>query len=416
MVPGVTGSDYVNANFVDGFKGRKSYIATQGPLEDTVGAFWRMLWEREVDFVVMLTLVSENGRAKSEQYWPDADEESLTFGDFQILWDEGKEQAASFGVKRSLRIVNLVSEATRSVVHWQFTAWPDKPSAHAAQAPKMIELYSQLMAHQDAKILLPAESVYGNADAVNEQARLAQLKPVVVHCSAGVGRTGAFITILNCIRQLTTENTVDVFTTVKHLRTQRMKMVDTVNEYEFVYRVLTTFLDDRGAAVAPAANAVSLPQRPKKAASGPADDGPPLPTKAASFRKPPAAPAAAANDDEEDDEEEDDDDDDDEEEDDDDDDDEANGPARPQKGPGAAHVDGAEAATSTDEVDAVGAILINHARPVAGQRTVGSFAVPSDANTSTTDDVGDEDESDDELDMDNLDAGDVDDDGMALTI
>jgi len=77
---------------------------------------------------------------------------------------------------------------------------------------------------------------------------------------------------------------------------------------------------------------------------------------------------------------------------------------------------GAEAATSTDEVDAVGAILINHARPVAGQRTVGSFAVPSDANTSTTDDVGDEDESDDELDMDNLDAGDVDDDGMALTI
>lgn len=135
-----------------------------------------------------------------------------------------------------MTLIDLQTETSRTVKLFQYSEWPTTGVPSSGQP--MCQLYSSITAYQNSKVVLPEESIYGNAAAIDEQARGAQIKPVVVLCSAGVGRTGAFCAMANCLKRLELEKVADPFTVVKHLRTQRMSMVQTADQYEFVYRVL----------------------------------------------------------------------------------------------------------------------------------------------------------------------------------
>lgn len=146
---------------------RNAYIATQGPLDATLPDFWRMVWESESDVIVMLTELVENGRAKSDQYWPDPDEGALSIGDFQIVSDA--EVATAYGVERSLTLVDLVSETSRSLKQFHFLRWP--PSDQPQDGALVLDMCRSIRQYQTSKIVLPEESIYGNAEAINEQVR-----------------------------------------------------------------------------------------------------------------------------------------------------------------------------------------------------------------------------------------------------
>jgi len=265
-VPGVTGSDYINANFLDGFKNRGAYIATQGPLERTMGDFWRMVWEHEIDIVTMLTALSEGGRAKSEHYWPDAEEPPLNCGDYQIA--HVSTQRTTYGFNRVVRLTNLLSEQSRDVKHFQYTVWPaSTPSYNDAEV--FFELREHILAYQTSRLVMPMNSIYGNAEAINEQSRLAQLKPVVVHCSAGVGRTGAFVGLMASMERLRDEEMADPFTVVKHMRTQRMSIVQTPEQYEYIYQMLVYTLDKEGGGPPPPIPAKSVGNESSTAEAAP---------------------------------------------------------------------------------------------------------------------------------------------------
>lgn len=285
-IPGVTGSDYINANFIDGFKAKSAYIATQGPLEATMVDFWRMVWEQEIDVVVMLTNLVEDGRTKSEQYWPDPDEGDLAIGnEFQVTLKNTT--PTIFGVERDMRLVNLLTETSRDVKHYQFTAWTESSTPRDGEG--VIDLRKKIIAYQDSKIVLPAESIYGNAAAIEEQARLAQIKPVVVHCSAGVGRTGAFITAMIGIDRLKEDKCVNIPTIVKHIRTQRPAMVQTEAQYDFIYVILSDAIKHENQPEQTYENVVSAPNR-IKGRSNNADDGSRSPPKAPPRSSTPSQP------------------------------------------------------------------------------------------------------------------------------
>jgi len=278
-IPGVAGSDYINASWIDGYKQRGAFIATQGPMEHTVADFWRMTWERECHCIVMLTALSESGRAKSEQYWPDPDEPPLNTGDYQIVLRG--ETNLGWCVERTLQIVDLVSETAREVRHWQYLAWPASGIPESGRT--LVELIQRIEDYERALIVVPEESIYGNAKAIAEQAILKQMRPVVVHCSAGVGRTGVFCALAIGIKRMQEEQKMDLNSLTKHLRTQRPAMIQTADQYEFVYRCMLDYLD---MSVAPAAVEESMYQNlpPKR-----------VPPKPPTRSMPPApAPAPAA--------------------------------------------------------------------------------------------------------------------------
>eukprot|EP00045_Choanoeca_perplexa_P018323 m.287094 g.287094 ORF g.287094 m.287094 type:complete len:2187 (+) comp17784_c0_seq1:6580-13140(+) len=239
-LPGVVGSDYINASFIDGFKRKAAFIATQGPIKDTVADFWRMVWDQEVNSIVMLTQLEENGRSKSEQYWPSLGSEPLSVGDLQV--QTTGEEHMGYCLERTLLLVNPVSDQAREIKHWQFTSWPS--SGEMGSGRDLVDLMDRVEAYGKSKVVVPQEeSIYGNQETITEQAVLKQLKPTVVHCSAGVGRTGAYCAAVICLQRMKEEQRMDLYQVTKHLRTQRPGMIQTPDQYMFVYRVVLDYLD-----------------------------------------------------------------------------------------------------------------------------------------------------------------------------
>lgn len=116
------GSDYINANYIDGYEKPKAYIATQGPLPETFGDFWRMVWQERAAIIVMLTRLEERSRTKCDQYWPSRG--SSIYGDFKVTLLETVE-LAHYSL-RTMRLEDIRStEPFRDIQHAQFTAWPD---------------------------------------------------------------------------------------------------------------------------------------------------------------------------------------------------------------------------------------------------------------------------------------------------
>lgn len=214
-IRGVEGSDYINASFIDGYRQQKAYIATQGPLAETTEDFWRMLWENNSTIVVMLTKLREIGREKCHQYWPA--ERSARYQYFVV--DPMAEYNMPQYILREFKVTDARDGQSRTVRQFQFTDWPEQG------VPKSGEGFIDFI---------------GQVHKTKEQ--FGQDGPISVHCSAGVGRTGVFITLSIVLERMRYEGVVDVFQTVKMLRTQRPAMVQTEDEYQFCYQASLEYL------------------------------------------------------------------------------------------------------------------------------------------------------------------------------
>nr|XP_022309640.1 receptor-type tyrosine-protein phosphatase epsilon-like isoform X5 [Crassostrea virginica] len=202
-------SDYINANYINGPNRVKEYIATEGPVENTVVEFWRMIWQENVTSIVMLTNLTEGEHAKCSYYWPN-EKESLTVG--AVLVDLAEEKKYAFFTKRKLSLSHKEFQNIRVITHYQYTAWPDYGSP---------EPLSLILFHQHVFT-----------------ARNKKKAPTVVHCSAGVGRTGVFIALDALYQEGKKTGKVNVAEFVNRMRHNRVSMVQTYEQYMVIYLAL----------------------------------------------------------------------------------------------------------------------------------------------------------------------------------
>ncbi|XP_075396644.1 tyrosine-protein phosphatase non-receptor type 7 isoform X1 [Tenrec ecaudatus] len=203
--------DYINANYIRGYDGQeKVYIATQGPMPNTVADFWEMVWQEEVSLIVMLTRLRE-GKEKCVHYWPTEEE---VYGSFRICTQHMKE-CPEYTV-RQLTIQH--QEERRPVKHILFSAWPD---------------------HQTPESAGPLLRLVAEVEESSETA--ASGGPIVVHCSAGIGRTGCFIATRIGCQQLKARGEVDLLGIVCQLRLDRGGMIQTAEQYQFLHHTLALY-------------------------------------------------------------------------------------------------------------------------------------------------------------------------------
>ncbi|XP_024659485.1 receptor-type tyrosine-protein phosphatase mu isoform X11 [Maylandia zebra] len=199
------GSDYINANYVDGYHRPNHYIATQGPMQETVYDFWRMVWQENTAAIVMVTNLVEVGRVKCCKYWPDDTE---IYGDMKVTLIET--QLLSEYVIRTFAVEKRGVAEIREIRQFHFTGWPD----HG------VPLHATGLLGFIRRVKAKTPPTAG---------------PTVVHCSAGAGRTGCFIVIDIMLDMAEREGVVDIYNCVRELRARRVNMVQTEEQYVFIH-------------------------------------------------------------------------------------------------------------------------------------------------------------------------------------
>ncbi|KAL2718454.1 tyrosine-protein phosphatase non-receptor type 9 isoform X2 [Vespula squamosa] len=232
QVDGDATSDYINANFVDGYKQKNAFISTQGPLPKTCGDFWRMIWEQQTLVIVMTTRVVERGRTKCAQYWGPEPGDEVQAGGFTVTTlevDINPDYTISM-----LLLTNNKTDETREVCHMLYTAWPDYGVPQSARA--LLQFLSLVRQQQNKLLTSRGDTWAGHPRG----------PPIVVHCSAGIGRTGTFCTLDICISRLEDTGTVDIRGTVEKIRAQRAYSIQMPDQYVFCHRALAEYALSRG--------------------------------------------------------------------------------------------------------------------------------------------------------------------------
>ncbi|XP_071081735.1 receptor-type tyrosine-protein phosphatase epsilon-like [Haliotis cracherodii] len=208
------GEEYINANYITGYDDTQKYIATQGPKPVTVTDFWRMVWQEDVTQIVMLTRLMEMNKKKSEKYWPDANKTEN--------YENVKVYSKNVLTRADYTLSTFVVQSSgieRTVTHYHFTSWSDHG---VPSAPALVNFW---------RLVKQGDMARG---------------PMAVHCSAGVGRTGAFIALDYLMDEAASDNRVNVFMCVGKMRLNRMNMVQTESQYNFVHDVVLEALHSRG--------------------------------------------------------------------------------------------------------------------------------------------------------------------------
>ncbi|XP_076848697.1 phosphatidylinositol phosphatase PTPRQ isoform X2 [Brachyhypopomus gauderio] len=215
--PGIPGSDYINASFVSGYLCPNEFIATQGPLPGTVADFWRMIWETRSKTVAMLTQCFEKGRIRCHQYWPEDNKPVTVFGD--IIITKLTEDVHPDWTVRAIRVERHGDYMV--VHHFNYTSWPEHGVPESSST--LIQFVKALRSNR------------GHDNTT-----------IVVHCSAGVGRTGVFIALDHLIQHVRDHDFVDVYGLVAEMRTERMCMVQNLAQYMFLYQSTLDLLTSKG--------------------------------------------------------------------------------------------------------------------------------------------------------------------------
>ncbi|XP_028968340.1 tyrosine-protein phosphatase 10D [Galendromus occidentalis] len=207
------GSDYINANYIPGYNSPREFIVTQGPLHSTRDDFWRMVWEQNCRAIVMLTRCVEKGREKCDHYWP-FDMQPVYYGDIQVtILTESQYPdwtISEFKVSRG--------DQSRIVRHFHFTTWPD---FGVPDPPQTLVRFVRTFRER----VIPDN------------------KPIVVHCSAGVGRSGTFIALDRILQSTRKLDFVDIFGIVYEMRKDRVWMVQNEQQYICIYQCLMCVLE-----------------------------------------------------------------------------------------------------------------------------------------------------------------------------
>eukprot|EP00105_Crassostrea_gigas_P025418 XP_011445994.2 PREDICTED: receptor-type tyrosine-protein phosphatase kappa [Crassostrea gigas] len=216
-----THSDYINASFIDGLKTEKVYIAAQGPKPTTISDFWSMVLQENINQIVMLTNLKEGIKLKSAQYWPDL-HETITC-DRTTLHSIKEQQYAQY-VVRKIKLSHATLNDSRTITQYHYTAWPD----HGTPEPLCLLLF-----HDHVIRTKPGR----------------QNGPTLVHCSAGIGRTGTYIAIDVLFEAGKTEKKINIAEYVKKMRQNRMNMVQTFEQYKTIFLTLNEMFKATAAAL-----------------------------------------------------------------------------------------------------------------------------------------------------------------------
>uniref|UniRef100_A0A8C5HJ97 protein-tyrosine-phosphatase n=1 Tax=Gouania willdenowi TaxID=441366 RepID=A0A8C5HJ97_GOUWI len=202
------GTDYINANYIPGYKHAKEYIATQGPLPETRNDFWKMVLQTRAAVIVMLTQCNERRRVKCDHYWPYSDEPVL-YGEISVEMLSECESAE--WIVRNFRLG--YADDSLDVLHLNYTSWPD----HGVPTVNAIESILQFV------------------HIVRQQVSRSK-EPIIVHCSAGVGRTGTFIALDRLMQHIREHEFIDILGMVSEMRSHRLSMVQTEEQYVFIHQ------------------------------------------------------------------------------------------------------------------------------------------------------------------------------------
>ncbi|KAM9352376.1 phosphatidylinositol phosphatase PTPRQ [Symphorus nematophorus] len=214
--PGTAGSDYINASFVSGYLCPNEFLATQGPLPGTVADFWRMIWETGTRTIAMLTQCYEKGRIRCHKYWPEDNKPMSVFSD--ILISKVSEEVLPDWTVRTLKVEKHGHYIL--VRHFNYTSWPEHGVPESCST--LIKFVKAVRAHR-----------HDNTT-------------IVVHCSAGVGRTGVFIALDHLIQHVRDHDFVDIYGLVAELRSERMCMVQNLAQYIFLHQSTLELLNNKG--------------------------------------------------------------------------------------------------------------------------------------------------------------------------
>uniref|UniRef100_A0A0N5AN08 Protein-tyrosine-phosphatase n=1 Tax=Syphacia muris TaxID=451379 RepID=A0A0N5AN08_9BILA len=203
-------SDYINANYVDSCEKRNAYIATQAPLPHTFADFWSMVWQQQSNVIVMITNLVEHGRRKCDQYWPNASQSAQVHGRFIVSLDSEKQN-----LHFAHRVFNLkptkCSMHEREIHQLHFTSWPD----HGVP-----------------------DTVFPLLSFMQYVSEIQTVGPIIVHCSAGIGRSGSYMLIDSMRQHLQCENSLNIDAHLRHIRHQRAKLVQTLDQYIFCHKAI----------------------------------------------------------------------------------------------------------------------------------------------------------------------------------
>ena len=234
---GVPGSDYINANYVRGADGNpQAFIAAMGPLPGTVNSFWRMIWQEKPTSIVMITGLVEKGRTKCERYWPAAADGKtmLSFGDIRVVSSSSEIRPGY--VKSTLKITGIDAESgkrkSHTLLHFWYNTWPDHGVPRKKENP------------------LHTDDVLAMLKEVNEHAAQAEKSkkpatPILIHCSAGIGRTGTYIAIDHEIKMLESTGKATPLAIVESLREDRPAMVQHPMQFKFVHEAAVRHCEKR---------------------------------------------------------------------------------------------------------------------------------------------------------------------------